>query len=228
MRHPSDGYKAILFDLDGTLLEVKERFFFAFNQTLASFGKTPLDWGAFLEDFSKDTLTRHLPEEYESQRNFLFTLLENFSKARDAVPVRPIPGAREALEILAARGYRMSVVTGRSARPESIREELDEIGSFECLDHIFSHPDGYRPDGGEAMSVLSKEPLIQRAADRMGVPVGSCVFVGDWTGDIRSARGAGVGFIVAVLSGGMDEEVLRQEGPHLVISSVADLPSCLP
>ncbi len=226
---PPDGYRAILFDLDGTLLEVRDRFFHAFNKTLKSFGASALDWQTFLDCFSKDTLTAYLPDDDESQRQFLQLLLKNFASAREHVPVRAIPGVPEALEVLASRGYRMSVVTGRTASPDSIRQELDEIASFDYFDSIFSHAEGIDLNrSGDPMDVLSKEHLIRRAAQHMGVSLDSCVFVGDWTGDIRSAKEAGVGFIVAVLSGGMEEDVLRHEGPHLIVPSVADLPSYLP
>ena len=220
--------KTILFDLDGTLVEAQERFFLAFNWTLQTFGQTALGWQQFLEDQRTDQLTRYLPEDDEAGRKFLWSLLRNFNRAGTEVIVRGIPGVGDALASLQSRGYRMGIVTGRRTRPESIRNELGKTGYLGYVEQIFAHVDGHGPEGSEVMEILSKKEIIRLAADRMGVPVRSCIFVGDWTGDIQSARQAGVGLIVAVLSGGLEEEVLKKEGPDLIVPSVADLPVYLP
>lgn len=220
--------KTILFDLDGTLLEVHERFFLAFNRTLGSLGNQTLGWDQFLADFRSDALTRFMPEGDDPRRHFLRRFLRYFNEAGNEIAIQGIPGVHEALEILRSRGYSMGVVTGRRTQPESVQKELDQTGFLRFFDHVFSHADGYADNGAEAMEILSKKTILLHAADQMGVPVESCMFVGDWTGDVQSARQAGVGFIVAVLSGGLDEHVLKKEDPHLILPSVADLPAHLP
>jgi phosphoglycolate phosphatase-like HAD superfamily hydrolase len=67
---------------------------------------------------------------------------------------------------------------------------------------------------------------IRHAARQLGVPVESCVMVGDTTVDVKSARRAGA-WAVAVLCGFGEREELERAGAHVVLEHTSHLSSLL-
>jgi phosphoglycolate phosphatase len=114
--------------------------------------------------------------------------------------VRPIEGARETLDQLAAVGGRSVIITGRR-----------EASARRCLQALGLRVDILR--GG--VSGAAKAPAM--------TDHGVHAFVGDHALDMIGARLAGVPG-VGVLSGGHDPATLRAAGASAVITSVAALP----
>jgi hypothetical protein len=73
----------------------------------------------------------------------------------------------------------------------------------------------------------SKRAIIEEGAQALGLPTGHTAFVGDWSQDIRSARAAGCGMTVGVLSSGFRRGILEAEEPDAILESAAYLPVLL-
>jgi HAD superfamily hydrolase (TIGR01549 family) len=217
--------EAILFDLDGTLVETDNRWARLMGQRLA-----------FLRRLNRrldtDRLGRDIVMAIETPSNYAISLLERLGlgksiygladrvrrsrglATRDASVL--IEGTRELLGSLEGR-FRLAVVTTR-ARPEALAFLAQQglaclfsvVVTRQDVWHIKPHP----------------EP-IRRAAKLLGVCPGRCLMVGDTTVDVRAARRAGA-VAVAVLSGFGGRDELRHAGAHLILDSVADLVSYLP
>ncbi len=155
------GIRAVLFDMDGTLVEV------------------PHDWKAIRKALGigpgsiLDQL-HALPEPERSRRLALLDAME--TDACDAA--RPAPGAAELLGFLRRSGIATALVTNNSAA--SARTVLERFGwTFSA---VITRDDGtWKP---------SPEPLF-RAAAALGVPIGACAAIGDAWLDREAARAAG-------------------------------------
>jgi phosphoglycolate phosphatase-like HAD superfamily hydrolase len=67
---------------------------------------------------------------------------------------------------------------------------------------------------------------VRHTAQCLGIPVESCVMVGDTTVDVKSARRAGA-WAVAVLCGFGEREELERAGAHLILEHTSHLSSVL-
>src|SRR5207237_3837748 len=124
---------------------------------------------------------------------------------------RALPGARELLAVLTAAGVPWAIAT--SGRLETARPALELLGvgpsaaviTRDQVPHAKPDPD-----------------LFLAAAQRLGVPIGDSVVVGDSVWDLlaaRRARALGVG----LLSGGYGQDELERAGAYRVYDDPADL-----
>jgi phosphoglycolate phosphatase-like HAD superfamily hydrolase len=127
-----------------------------------------------------------------------------------------LPGAVEALKMLAERGVVQTVVTG-NLKPVAV-VKLDAFGLAGYLDFEIG---GYGSDGGERM------PLIELARRRSTDSYGHAfrddrIFViGDTPHDIRAARAVGVRSI-GVATGGSSAQALREARADAVLPDLRD------
>jgi HAD superfamily hydrolase (TIGR01509 family) len=131
--------------------------------------------------------------------------------ARLASQVRPLPGARELLAYLSKAGVPWAIAT--SGRLESARPTLEALGVGPEVPVVTRDQVGHaKPD----------PDLFLTAAERLGVPIGDSVVVGDSVWDLlaaRRARALGVG----LLSGGYGQDELERAGAYRVYQDPADL-----
>jgi histidinol-phosphate phosphatase family protein len=123
------------------------------------------------------------------------TLVHDVPYNTDPATVRPVPGAREALDRLRDIGIPVGVVTNQSgvARGLISQEQLDRVntrvsellGPFDAWS-ICRH--------GEDDGCGCRKPapgLVRDAAAQLGVPVDHCVVIGDTGADVTAAAAAG-------------------------------------
>jgi histidinol-phosphate phosphatase family protein len=123
------------------------------------------------------------------------TLVVDVPYNGDPARVRPMPGAREALDRLRAAGVRLAVVSNQSgiARGTLTREQVDAVNRRveELLGPVgpwLVCPHG--PDDG--CGCRKPAPgLVLQAAQRLGVAPERCAVVGDIGADVQAARTAG-------------------------------------
>ncbi|OQA45774.1 MAG: AI-2 transport protein TqsA [Chloroflexi bacterium ADurb.Bin325] len=210
--------RGILFDLDGTLLEIdRER-----ERELAR-------RLAFLSDFLSESQRRRLARrgllagELWANR-FLGLLarlkldarakqwepaLRRFTGTRLRADFATTPGVPDALRIL-ARNYRLAIVTPRSR--EDVAVFLARCGLRGLFSAIITREDLRRARLAQPAAVV--------AANRLDIPIGQCVMVADTKQATQSAKRAGA-LTVGVLCGfGVEGDF---EDADLVLSSTAQL-----
>lgn len=234
-------FSALVFDLDGTLIDSAPDMTRVLNRTLAQFGRPALteaqvrtmvgDGSAMLVRQAFAATGAPLEDEAALRpvlRHYLDTYLD------DDQPSALYPGVAETLVALAGAGVRLGLCTNK---PEAIaRKLLDRLG----LAPLFAALAGgdtlpvKKPDGRHVTWVLERlgvEPapraaLIPAAPCAAMIPaVPRAAMIGDNGNDVKAGRAAGLP--VVALSYGYPRMPVAELGADLVLDDFAELPGAL-
>jgi HAD superfamily hydrolase (TIGR01549 family) len=194
--------KAVLFDVDGTLVDSNDQHANAWVAALAEAGySVPFERVRPLIGMGGDKV---LPElvpgltEDSPEGKKIAEARKRIFKERELASVQPTRGARSLLEAVHARGARVVVAT--SAK----RDELDGLlarGDLGPLVDVAATSD-------DAEDSKPDPEIIAAALEKAGVGAEEAVMVGDTQYDVEAAHKAGVP-CVALLCGGNDPATLR-------------------
>lgn len=210
-RLPDTPPSAVVFDLDGVLLDTTENMRHAFAAVWAAAGRP--------RAAPFETFLTHMGAP-------LHVILEKFSLPAEYAPVyaaassarldlvRPHPGVTEVLRALRGAGVPVGVATGKSH--QRAVEALRSGGLFELLDVVV---------GSDQVSVPKPDAEILHTALSLlpGPAAASAVFVGDSVLDLRCGRAAGVPTIAAGW-GQSSRRTLLAEDPDAYAGAPLDLP----
>ncbi|MFQ5791180.1 MAG: HAD-IA family hydrolase, partial [Acidobacteriota bacterium] len=126
--------------------------------------------------------------------------------------IRAIPGAREAVRSLKARGAKLGVVTSKSRWGTERGLDLCELGQFFKVKVTAEDVDCHKPH---------PEPVL-RALELLDADARATVFIGDSPHDMASGRSAGV-FTAAALWGPFERSVLEPHAPSFWLSCPEEL-----
>jgi HAD superfamily hydrolase (TIGR01509 family) len=207
--------KAILFDVDGTLIDSNDLHAAAWREAFLHFG-VDLPHEAVRGQIGKggDNLMPALlpPELLEGKGEEIEAFRGDLFK-RDYLPrIVPFPGVRALFERLAADGK--TIVLASSAKAEELHFHLGVIGAEDLVAATTSADD-----------VDSSKPdpdIFQAALAKASANPNEAVVVGDTPYDIEAACKAGLRTI-AFRSGGFPEEALRDAGAVEIWDGPADL-----
>ena len=200
--------RAVLFDWDGTLVDTADASYRCYVSMFAELGIT-FDRTHYAETYSPNWHHTYrcmgLPEEKWTEADAAW--LKYFQHESPAL----IPGAREALDTVAARGMRRGIVT--SATRSRLMRELAQLDVAHHFDHVVCGDDGPRrkPD----------PEALQVCLERMGVQPHEALYIGDTPEDVAMARAAGV-FAIAVPGPYPNADALGQCNPDLLARDLAD------
>lgn len=217
---PSEQIRALLFDLDGTLMDTDDQAVEKLASRLAR-----------LRVSDPQRAARRLIMAAETPGNLLMTSLDivgldrvtmgftNRLRRWRGLPTAPqfrlIADGGEMLATLSPR-YRLAIVTTRGR--DEARAFLDQHQLHAFFETVITRESTWR---------LKPHPApIRRAAQVLGVPVTACAMVGDTTVDMRSARRAGA-WAIGVLCGFGERAELERAGAHIILEHTAMLPSIL-
>jgi histidinol-phosphate phosphatase family protein len=130
------------------------------------------------------------------------TLVHDVAYNGDPDLVRPIAGARDAVDRLRAAGVRVGVVSNQSGVARGLITEADVRAVNARIDDLLGPFDTwqYCPHDDDAGCACRKpQPgMVLAAAEELGVPVERCVVVGDIAADVAAGRSAGAAAAVLV------------------------------
>jgi phosphoglycolate phosphatase len=211
----------VVFDLDGTLVSVEERFYRVFLDTLKAYNQPPVEKEAFMKKFSVNKLDDFL--DIEDEHAFWVDFLKAYNKSYSELS-KMIPGAREVLKKLKDNGVKIGVITGRLSDPKEILTELHRFNMDSFVDAVVTKKLVFaqlKPD-----ELFSRSLELIQVLEKIGAEPVNSIMVGDYVVDIESAKSFGLR-AVAVLSGSSDYESLRKVGPDAIIKSVVEFPKLL-
>ena len=211
------SYKAVVFDLDGTLLDTLEDLADATNRALARFGFPAHELAAynyFVGDGLRNLILRTLPEGHRDDE----TLAETIQAFQEeygrnwADKTRPYEGIPELLDALTERGVPMAVL---SNKPDEFTRlcvaKLLPRWSFEPVQGV-SETNPKKPDPIGALVI----------AERLGIAPAEFLYVGDTNTDMKTANAAGM-FAVGVTWGFRPAAELLAHGAKVLIDRPAEL-----
>jgi HAD superfamily hydrolase (TIGR01509 family) len=207
---------ALIFDLDGTLVDSVYQHVLAWHEALQACGVELSVWRIHRRiGMSGGLFTRALLRETgrELDEDLLARLQERHAEGyrRRIADVRPLPGARDLLMRLTELGCRFAVAT--SGRIDTAAPALEMLGV----------PQGVPIVTRDLVRYAKPDPdLFLEAIRQLEVDVAQSMVVGDSVWDMLAARRAhalGVG----LLSGGYGTDELERAGAYRVYDDPADL-----
>ena len=208
---------AIVFDLDGTLVDTVGARIDAWAAAFAERGMTvarrelePLigmDGRRLAREVAGGAgreLSDDEAEELDRRSGQLFD-----ERNRDP---RPLPGAREVLRRLDERGVTWAIAT--SSRPAQVARSIDALR----LDR-----DPRIVDGSQVENAKPAPDLLLHAARELGAAPESAWYVGDSTWDMQAAVAAGMRAIGVLAGAAVGTDALRAAGAHVILPTLSEL-----
>jgi HAD superfamily hydrolase (TIGR01549 family) len=207
---------ALIFDLDGTLVDTVYAHVFAWQRALAEAGLAVDGWrihrrigmsgGLFTRAVAREIGREITPQQADSLQKRHGELFREFLPER-----RALPGAVELLRAL--RNARVPYGIATSGRRPEIDRSLDVLGVG---------PDTIVVERGDVLRAKPAPDLFLNCQQRLGVPVDDCYVVGDAVWDLLAARRARM-LCIGLLSGGYGEDELTRAGAFRVYRDPAEL-----
>ena len=208
--------RAVIFDLDGTLVDTVYGHTLAWQQVLAEAGLPVEGWkvhrligmsGGLIPQAASHELGRPLSkakvERLQKRHGVVY---------RKLMPERrPLPGALELLRHLRRQKIKHGVAT--SGRRADAQKSLDAL-------HL--PPETVIVDRNDVERAKPEPDLFLACQDRLGVQPQECYVIGDAVWDLLAARRAGM-LGIGLLSGGYGQEELYQAGAYRVYRNPAEL-----
>ena len=216
--------RAVLFDLDGTLVDSAPDLTLAANKMLSALGYPQVNCTqvkGWVGDGVRSLVLRALTailgdvptESLIEQGYVLFQRYYAESVYQDSTLY---PGVHETLQTLNSSGLALACVTNKPSR--FTKPLLDKSGLTRFFGAVVSGDD-----------LLLKKPEsapLEFAAEQLGVPLKTCVLVGDSSNDIRAAGAAGIPVLWANYGyAGLDD--IEQDATYGSIDSMFQLCECL-
>jgi HAD superfamily hydrolase (TIGR01549 family) len=208
--------RALIFDLDGTLVDTVYAHVFAWQLAFTEAGMSIDGWkihrrigmsgGLFTRAAARELGHDISPEEAEVLQRRHGELFREFLPEP-----RPLPGAVDLLRYLRATGVAHGIAT--SGRRPEIDASLEVLGVG---------PETVVVERGEVSRAKPEPDLFLACQERLGVGTEDCYVVGDAVWDLLAARRAWM-LSVGLLSGGYGEEELARAGAFRVYRDPADL-----
>ena len=207
---------AILFDLDGTLIDTIELILSSARHAFEQWPVRPTD-----EEWVRGIGTPLVQQlrAYAANDDQLALLLARYRRYQNEHHdrlTRCYDDVPDVISALADRGHQMAVVTSKAS--PIAHQSLAFVG----LDHFFPVVVGY---DDTARHKPDPEP-VRVALSRLGVSPDDAVFVGDSPHDILAGNAADV-MTIAALWGPFDRETLADARPDHFIECMAELPGVL-
>lgn len=211
------GVRALIFDLDGTLIDSKLDLAISVNATLRQMGREPLSDEAifgYVGNGAQVLVERALgdgvtPQEIEKGHAFFLA----YYRAHMLDNTVAYPGVREGLELLKDRD--LAVLTNKPVRfSEAI---LAGLGLASYFRYVY---------GGNSFATKKPDPEgVNTLLRNFGASQREAIMVGDSDVDVRTARNSGTWAVG--MSYGLGLEGMRAHPPDLMLDSLAELPHYL-
>lgn len=212
-------FSAVLFDMDGVIINTTPLYYRVWAEFGRSRGHTPTQDELFATNGvrAQDVIRTWLGNSVSDSEADAITieLAAQVARMLATETVLPIPGVQNFVTALAAAGIQRAVAT--SALPANASLSLARVGLANSFGAVITADDVTR-------GKPHPEPWLKAAA-ALGVPPAHCVVFEDSVSGLRAAKAAGAKCVALATT--FPREVLQAEQPDWLINDFLDLPAQL-
>jgi phosphoglycolate phosphatase-like HAD superfamily hydrolase/ADP-ribose pyrophosphatase YjhB (NUDIX family) len=212
--HPAAGpFRAVLFDLDGTLADTLPLCIRAFRHAIEPVAGRSVSDAEIVATFGpseEGTIRALAPDHYDAA---LAAYLHHYERLHGdcPAPFAGIGALLRDLRDLRRHGVRLGMVTGKGARSTVL--SLRRFG----LEDVFEIVETGSPHGPR------KTEALQAILAAWDMEADEAVYIGDAPSDVTAARAAGVAVVSAAWAGTAEPAALRALAPDLLATTVDEL-----
>ena len=207
-------YNAIIFDLDGTLLNTSRDICATLNQSLRAFGCPEVKHKKTIEyvgNGAKKLIERAAPENFDRMEELYSHYRVKFAACDNALTTL-YDGEEQFLQTIKARGIKTAILTNK---PDDAAQNVYKnfLARFD-FDFVLGQTPYFalKPDPSATKFLMAE----------MGAGPSQCLFVGDGETDIATAANAGID-CVSVLWGFRTKEQLLSAGGKIFAENYGEL-----
>ena len=211
------GYRALLTDLDGTLIRSEHAICLALFDAFAEVDARFPDQGEILAMFGLPVEEMLISlggvgREETARIAAFIAAYKRYYPVRMRTGATLIPNAKETVDAIASAGCPVCLIT--SERRDNARFILEALALSGAVRQMISRDDvlHFKPN---------PEPLLL-AVQLVGVPPEACLYIGESPFDIQAGVDAGV-FVAAVASGNWTKESLLSLKPDVFLDDISEL-----
>lgn len=213
-------YKAVIFDLDGTLLDTLDDLWDSVNHTMDVFSyprRTREEVRRFVGNGVDRLIELCIPgEANDPNRDAAIAEYRRYYKDHSEIKTKAYEGVGDLIKKLIADGVKVAVVSNKI-----------HVSTVELCGKYF--PEIKNVCGEREAEGIRRKPhpdTVIKSAEDMGVSLCDCVYVGDSEVDVETARRAGMDCI-CVLWGFRDRDYLEKMGGRVFATTSEELYSAI-
>ena len=179
--------KAIIFDLDGVIIDSFEAWFHVFNQTRRHFKLNEFSKKDFEKKAWGKVLSTELEKSFPGKKDWEVKEVYRALIIKAIPKIKMLPGSREVLHEIKKKGIKIGLVTNNFKKPVKKILDFHNIGRYFhaiVAEEDIEMPKPY-PDG------------ILKACEKLNVQPDEVIYVGDRENDYKAGKAAGC-FVVGL------------------------------
>lgn len=207
--------EAVIFDLDGTLIEADLRMREAKREFLRRLRKLGMNFRTIDVRRPAETIMTYLERYHKADRGFLLRILEESFRPYEleaAEKAKPRAGVKKVLGKLKLIGYKLGLASNNSRR--SVEMVLEKLGVRSSFNAIVTRDDVRR--------LKPHEEILIKAVKRLETAPWRTLYVGDSAADIIAGRRAGVR-VAAIVGGADSRDRLLRSCPDYLIEKLEEI-----
>ena len=210
-----NGYKGVIFDMDGTILNTIEDLLNATNFALLKNGfptHTVEEEYYFVGNGLRKTVERALPADVSPETaDAVYEDMVAYYSVHSEDHTRPYDGIVDVIQKLREKGLKTAVVSNKA---DFAAKALVEKFFPDCFDEVMGETEGFalKPD----------RAMVDEVLRRMGIQHDEAVYVGDSNVDLMTAKNSGLDCI-SVSWGFRQKHVLKELGAQTIIDTPEEL-----
>lgn len=212
-------YEAVIFDLDGTLLNTLEDLTDSVNAALSAYGhpqKTIGQIQTYVGNGIRTLIKRSVAGgEFDSDFENIFQTFKEYYKVHCQDKTKPYDGIRDLLQTLKAKGMKMAIVSNKA-----------DFAVKELNQYYFKEFDMAAIGEREGIARKPAPDSVLMALQELGVPAEKAVYIGDSEVDLETAANAKIPCI-SVLWGFREKRILEEHGAEYFAETADEIYSLL-